>query len=126
MTADPSFREFLAGLADDEGLLPPWTRWWPDVSALFPDAQVRAAVEGEQPRLPLTYFGADVPTPAGWRSLPAAYLGFGETYAEEQTEARDRGWPLETLPGLHLHQLVDPAAVTDALLRLEAAIRTGS
>lgn len=125
-TAEPPFRDLLGELADDEGLLPPWTLWWPDVTPLFPDPQARAAVEAEQPRLPLAYFDAEVPTPDGWRSLPAAYLGFGDTYAEEQAEAHRRGWPLETMPGLHLHQLVDPVAVSDALLRLEAALQTGS
>ena len=121
-TAEPPFRDFLESLADDQGVLPPWTRWWPDVSPLFPDPQVRAAVEAEQPRLPLGYFDAEVPTPSGWWSLPAAYLGFGDTYADEQADARHRGWPVETLRGLHLHQLVDPVAVTEALLRLEETL----
>lgn len=125
-TAEPPFREFLTGLADDHGGLPPWTRWWPDVGPLFPDPQTAAGVEAEQPRLPLAYFDAEVPTPGGWESLPAAYLGFGDTYAEEQAQAARRGWPSENLPGQHLHQLVDPVAATDALLRLTAAISTGS
>jgi pimeloyl-ACP methyl ester carboxylesterase len=119
-TAPPGFRAQLGGLADDEGRLPPWTRWWPDLdlSELFPDEGSRAAVEAEQRRLPLSYFDAEVPSPAGWERLPAAYLGFGETYVDERTQAEARGWPVETLPGLHLHQLVDPGGVADALLRL--------
>lgn len=122
-TAEPPFREFLTVMADDHGVLPPWTRWWPGTHELFPDEAARVAVEAEQPRLPLVYFDAEVPTPAGWGSLPAAYIGFGETYAEEQAEAARRGWPLERLPGQHLHLLVDPVAVTEALL---ATIATGS
>ena len=47
-----------------------------------------------------------MPTPPGWERLPAAYLAFGDTYADERAEAVRRGWPVETLPGLHLHQLV--------------------
>jgi hypothetical protein len=124
-TAEPAFRDFLVSRADEEGLLPPWTRWWgDDIGALFPDDSTRAAVEAEQPRLPLAYFDAEVPTPTGWEALPAAYLGFGDAYTGEQAEAARRGWPLETMPGQHLHQLVDPVAVTDALLRL--TISTGS
>jgi hypothetical protein len=125
-TAEPPFRELLTGLADDRGVLPPWTRWWPDTGELFPDPQTAASVEAEQPRLPLAYFDAEVPTPGGWRSLPAAYLGFGDTYVQEQAEAARRGWPLENLPGQHLHQLVDPPAVTEALLRLAATVSTGT
>jgi hypothetical protein len=48
----------------------------------------------------------------------AAYLGFGDTYAEEQALARARGWPVETRDGRHLHQLVDPVGVADLLVRL--------
>ena len=120
-TAEPAFREFLDSLADERGVLPPWTDWWPDVAPLFPDPLVRAAVEADEPRLPLAYFDAEVPTPSGWQSLPAAYLGFGDAYAEEQASAAQRGWPLTTLPGRHLHPLVDPAAVTTAILTLQSA-----
>ncbi|QWZ06955.1 hypothetical protein KRR39_15725 [Nocardioides panacis] len=118
--APPALREHLATLAGADGLLPPWTGWWPaaGLDELFPDAGSRAAVEGEQRRLPLSYFAAEVPSPAGWERLPAAYLGFGDTYAEERAEAVARGWPTRTLPGGHLHQLVDPAGVAAAVLRL--------
>jgi hypothetical protein len=116
----------LRRMADEDGLLPPWTSWWPDAdtAALFPDAATRAAVEAEQPRLPVSYFDKHVPTPPGWVGLLAAYLGFGDTYAEEQTWARRRGWPVETVAGRHLHQLVDPDGVAEAVLRLAATLRT--
>ncbi|NUR07820.1 MAG: hypothetical protein HOQ45_12540, partial [Nocardioidaceae bacterium] len=101
--------------ADADGLLPPWTEWWPseDTAVLLPDGTVRAAVEREQRRLPLAYFEAAVPSPPGWRDLPAAYLAFGEAYAEETARARASGWRVEVLPGEHLHLVVDPEAVAD-------------
>jgi hypothetical protein len=36
-----------------DGLLPPWTSWWPeeDAAALFPDRQSRYRIEAEQRRL---------------------------------------------------------------------------
>jgi Alpha/beta hydrolase family len=116
-TAPAPFREFLAGLADDDGLLPQWTRWWPaeDLAGLFPDGEARASVEAEEPRLPLAYFDAAVPSPSVWRSLPAAYLAFGETYGTERALAEQRGWPVVTLPGEHLHLLTDPEGVAAAL-----------
>jgi hypothetical protein len=116
-TAPPRFREFLATLAGDDGLLPVWTRWWPpeEVEGLFPDVGSRVAVEAEQARLPLGYFDGEVPSPPGWEHLPAAYLAFGDTYDEERAAAGRRGWPTERLSGGHLHQLVDPPAVTAAL-----------
>jgi hypothetical protein len=112
----PGRREMLGRLADADGLLPPWTRWWDaDVSALFPSDAVRSAVEREQRRLPLSYFEQAAPVPPDWDLLPAAYLAFGETYAQERADAEGRGWPVGTLPGEHLHMLIDPAAVAVAI-----------
>jgi hypothetical protein len=121
-------RDHLAGLADADGVLPPWTRWWPepDVAALFPDPVTRHDVGAEQPRLPLAYFDAEVPTPPGWERLPAAYLAFGDGYADERAEAVRRGWPVSTLPGGHLHMLVDPSGVADALTDLVERWGTGA
>lgn len=112
--------EHLAGLVGDDGLLPPWTEWWPEaeIRGLLPDDEARGAVQREQRRLPLAYFRDSVPSPPGWERLPAAYLAFGDTYAEERAEAERRGWPTETLPGGHLHQIVEPAAVAATLTRL--------
>ena len=62
-----------------------------DLTQLFPDEGTRAAVEAEQRRLPLSYFDAEVPSPAGWERLPAAYLAFGDTYADERAEAGGTG-----------------------------------
>jgi len=119
-TAPAELRAMLAGLADGAGLLPPWTSWWPteDVSGLFPDAETRRRVEDEQARLPLSYFDGRVPSPPGWESLPAAYLAFGETYRDEHAEAVRRGWAVRSLPGEHLHMLVDPRAVVEALVEV--------
>jgi hypothetical protein len=116
-TAPSALREALANMAGPDSLLPGWTRWWSeeDLEVLLPDAGTRALVEAEQTRLPLSYFEADVPSPAGWQQLPAAYLAFGDTYAAERATAKRRGWPVETLAGGHLLQLVDPEGVCTAL-----------
>ncbi len=116
--APPGMLDFLGSLADADGMLPPWTQWWEDVADLFPDDATREAVEREQPRLPLGYFTSRIPVPTSWTNRPAAYLGFGETYAEERDRARREGWQTRTLTGGHLHQLHDPAAVGRAVLDL--------
>lgn len=115
--------EQLARMVGRDGRLPVWTSWWPDadVAGLFASPAARSAVEQGQPRLPLDHLRGSVPTPRGWDALPCAYLGFGDTYAAEQSRATGRGWPLAVLPGRHLHQLVDPEAVAERLVALRAA-----
>ena len=88
---------------------------------VFPDAETRAEVEAEQPRLPLSYFRARLRVPDGWARRPCAYLAFGDTYAEEVAFAREHGWPVTVLDGRHLHQLHDPAAVGAAVVALARA-----
>ncbi len=118
--APQSLVEGLRTLADPTGLLPPWTRWWPEdeVAELFGDLASRTRVESEQPRALLSYFEQTLPVPPGWDGLPAAFLAFGDTYAQERQDAKDRGWAVRTLSGGHLHQLVAPGEVAAALLAL--------
>jgi len=120
--APPHLYEFLRGRADADSRLPPWTEWWDDEASagLFPDAAAQHEVEAEQPRLPLSYFADSVPVQPGWDDEPCAYLAFGDTYASEREQAEARGWPVRTLPGRHLHMLLDPAGVATAIVELLA------
>lgn len=118
------FYAFIAGKADSSGMLPPWTQWWDDedLSGLFPDARTRADVESEQRRLPLTYFEESVPVPPGWPDRPGGYLAFGDSYDSDRAAAAALGWPVTTLPGKHLHMLVNPPQVAAAITGLVAKI----
>lgn len=122
--APPELLDFLRARAGDGGLLPRWTDWWDpaEVAALFPGPAVRERVERVQQRLPVRYFEHTLPVPAGWDDRPAAYLAFGDTYAPERAAAADRGWPARTMPGRHLHMLLEPAAVATQLEGLLAEI----
>jgi hypothetical protein len=122
--APPSMLRFLAGLADDEGLLPPWSRWWDeaDLVRLFPNDSWRERVRAAEPRLPLSYFEGSVRVPERWAAGPCAYLAFGRTYGDELSLARRHGWPTEVIRGGHLQLLHDPQAVVDAILRLLARL----
>ena len=120
--APPAFLDLLTGLADADGLLPPWTHWWDDTDGLFPDDGTRATVEAGQPRLPLSYFRSTVDVPAGWERAPSGYLAFGDTYADEAARARAWGWPARRLAGGHLHLLHDPPATAAALLGLTRSL----
>ncbi len=58
-----------------------------------PDLLARRAVADEEPRLPLAY-------------------------DETAQDARERGWDVEQVAGLHLHQLVDPDGVTERIVSM--------
>jgi len=91
------------------------------MNELVPDEAARAALVRELPSLPLSYFEQIVPSPADWERVPSGYLLFSEAYKEAAAEARARGWRVEEISGAqHLHTVVAPGAVTDALLRLAA------
>ncbi|WP_426502118.1 alpha/beta hydrolase [Dactylosporangium sp. McL0621] len=117
--ATPERVEVLRGLARD-GRLPRWTDWWEDVTPLFPDAETQREVSQEQPRLPLSYYTEPIANPPGWAALPCGYILFSPAYEPVAADARERGWPVVELPGRHFHQLVDPDAVTAAVVALAA------
>jgi hypothetical protein len=119
-TVPGDFYRFVAAKADAGGMLPVWMEWWDeaDRTVLFPDAQVRARVERQQRRLPLSYFQDSVPAPQGWDALPCAYLAFGRTYESELDHARSLGWPVHRLDGEHLEMVVHPEEVAETIIAL--------
>ena len=121
---DAAFLAVLRDLATG-GMVPPWPAWWPQeaMAELIPDERTRRLVLGEARPLPLAYFEEVLPPqPASWPSCRPGYLKFSEGYVDLAREAADRGWPVSELPGEHLHMLVDPAAVADAIVGLVADI----
>lgn len=121
--APPWFLEQLRALAAD-GRLPPWSGWWGEeaMRELVPDEGLRHALGGEMPSLPLSYFEDRVPSPPGWDRVPCAYLLLSDAYRDAADEATARGWPVETIEGGgHLHLVVAPDQVAEALIRLAQA-----
>lgn len=118
--APPEFLPFLEGKVEADGRLPQWSRWWDedDIAGLFPDEQTRRLLTAQEPRLPLAYYREVVPAPAGWADRRCAFLQFSAAYAEPAGQARSLGWPVRTVPGEHLHQVVEPDAIARALLDL--------
>ncbi|WBB91321.1 alpha/beta hydrolase [Verrucosispora sp. WMMC514] len=119
--ASPERLAYLRSVAT-EGRLPQWTTWWEEeaVASLLPDPRTRSMVSAEQPRLPLSYYEQQFPVPAGWDDRPCGYLLFGPPYDRMAQESRTRGWSVAEVPGGHLHQLVDPDAVTARILTITA------
>jgi hypothetical protein len=122
MLGPPAFMEQLRAMAAD-GVLPPWSRWFgaDAMRELVPDERLRADLEAEMPRLPLSYFEAAVPLPDAWPDRrPCGYLLLSAEYEQSAAGARAYGWPVIEIHGVrHLAIATDPIPVTAALLELE-------
>jgi hypothetical protein len=113
----------LRSLAPD-GVLPPWSDWFgPGVMReLVPDDAKRAVVTAELPSLPLSYFEARVPVPAGWVAAPGGYVLLSEeAYGGQAAAAAARGWPVVRLRGAHLDIVTRPAEVAEAIVHVAVA-----
>jgi hypothetical protein len=115
--ATDEFLEFLRGLANG-GMLPPWSDWFGPESMreLIPDDRKRDLVGAELPSVPLSYFEARVPVPAGWASTKCGYVLLSEAYAGQSDKAAASGWPVARLTGKHFDIVTRPDAVADAIL----------
>ncbi|HEY3956145.1 MAG TPA: alpha/beta fold hydrolase [Streptosporangiaceae bacterium] len=122
---DEAFLPFVRDLADG-GLVPSWPQWWPaaELAPLFPDLATRERVSREAAPLPLAFFEEMLPPlPEEWRSCRCAFLRFSEGYQQPARQAAARGWPVRELPGDHLHMLVAPAAVAEAITSLAGTLQ---
>ncbi len=110
----------LRELTGPDGLLPPWTEWFDEatVAALLPDPRLRAtgdrraAAPAAHPLHPAATRAARL-GPAAVR-VPPLLRGV----PTGRGEPRARGWPVGSLAGGHLHQVVAPGAVAQWLVRV--------
>ncbi|GAA1477617.1 hypothetical protein GCM10009623_20630 [Nocardioides aestuarii] len=108
--------DFLRAREQPDGLLAPWTRWWPEEDVLTVAGDHLELLRADEPRVSLRLLLQDPPAPTGWLEHRSGYLGFGDTYADQQALVAAHGWEVRRLDGTHLHLLTDPATVAEALL----------
>jgi hypothetical protein len=112
------FFEELRLLYEGGGAYPNWTD--AGLERLVPDTAMRRRVLDEMRPQPWRFWTESVPAFEGWDAAPCAFLRFypNPGYDDAAREAKERGWPCAEIRGHHFHMLVDPAAVTDAILDL--------
>jgi hypothetical protein len=118
----PSRRAFLDSLANEEGLLLPWSQWWKDpqfagimgVDRLARDAKAFALFETELPRMARSWFD-DAIDLAAWDHVPAGYIQTCSYFDPAAEDALRRGWPVKRLNGTHLHPTLAPDETAAAI-----------
>ncbi len=103
-----------------DATIPAPTGSWDEgtMRALVPDDGLRRRLEEEMPSLPMAYFSEAIPVPTRWPDAPCAYILFSEAYEPVAADARFRGWPTRRIAGEHLHIVVDPESVAQALIEM--------
>jgi pimeloyl-ACP methyl ester carboxylesterase len=113
---DPEFAAQLRGCLAAGGRFPTWNA--EDLRAVIPDDRLRQRMVAELRPRPLAFFQEPIPGFAHGPDAPCAYLQFSAPYARAAWHARRASWAYRELEAGHFHMLVDPAAVTNALLEL--------
>jgi hypothetical protein len=116
-TVPPGLAAQLREMADAQGWLPPWPRWWGQeaFAGLIPDPAMRERFAAGCPRLPLAMFEEVHPPAPAWPDAAGGYLLLSEAYEPAAAEAAALGWPCERLITDHLAPLTRPAPVAIAL-----------
>jgi pimeloyl-ACP methyl ester carboxylesterase len=119
-TAPPDLAAQLRGMADSQGWLPPWSRWWgeEELAALLPDPVLRQRFAAECPRLPLALFEEAHPLIPGWPNAPGGYLQLSEAYDGEAATAGELGWPVRKQLSHHLGLLTAPGQIASEIREL--------
>ena len=118
-----ALHEFIAGLADEDGLLPPWSQWFRKdlhrsrlvgIDSLALDAASFESFEMDLPRMTLDWFD-DVIDLAPWGHVAAGYIQLSAIYDHAAEEALRRGWPIRRMQGTHLHPTLKPDETAAAI-----------
>jgi len=119
----PALLEFIKGIADETGTLPPWSRWFANdalraslvgIDVLQRDAQEFARFEQGLPRLRVDWFNDNIEL-CHWDHVPAGYIQASQIYDHATAEARRRGWPVAHLNGTHLDPTLRPVEMSEAI-----------
>ena len=116
-TVDPEFHAFVKTLPLDNGLLPPWHKWWP--RDVFEGTNISPALKAdildEIPRLRLEWFADHFDMPS-WAETKRGYLRTSPVFANEAKMAEERGWTVIKLKGTHMHPAIEPIETAKAIM----------
>jgi hypothetical protein len=129
----PSFRKYINGLADGDGELPPWSRWFSNdprrerlvgIDILRSREKDFAIFESELPQMNLRWFDDEIEL-RSWDHVPAGFVQTSAIYEHAAEEALRRGWPVRRLSGTHLHPTLQPEETAAAIAETARELVSG-
>jgi hypothetical protein len=94
---------------------PNWS--FDDLQEVLPDEPLRRQLVTEIRPRGAAFFTEPIPMFDGWPDAPCTYIQFSAAYQRPAARARQAGWQTYELEAGHFHMLVDPAAVTDLIVK---------
>jgi hypothetical protein len=88
-----------------------------DLQEVIPDESLRQQMVAEIRPRGLSFFTEPIPAFSGWPDAPCVYIRFSAPYERPAALARQAGWTTYELEAGHFHMLVDPAIVTEMILK---------
>jgi hypothetical protein len=88
-----------------------------DLRDIIPDEPLREQMIAEIRPRGLAFFTEPIPVFSRWPDAPCAYIRFSAPYERPAAQARQAGWPTYEMEAGHFHMLVDPLAVTSAIVK---------
>jgi len=112
---DPDWAEQFQEELERGGRFPNWSM--EDLRDVIPDESLRKQMVAEIHARGLSFFTEPIPVVSGWPDAPCVYIRFSAAYNRPAARARQAGWPTHELEAGHFHMLVDPAAVTEMIVK---------
>jgi hypothetical protein len=116
--SDPAWTKFLRSHEQDDGMLAPWSTWWPREEIQAAVGEHWDLLSTHEPRVPLRLLIEEPPAPQDWLSRRSGYVAFGDGYAEQASLVEASGWEVRRLAGEHLHLLTAPGEVAETVLEV--------
>jgi hypothetical protein len=113
----------MRALLASGGSFPNWSD--DDLREIIPDDSVRQKLLAELHPRGRAFWEEAIPVFADFPDAPCAYLQFSPPYERAAEYARQHNWSVRKMDAAHFHMLVDPIAVTDAVLDLVNTVGAG-
>jgi len=112
---DPEWAEQFQVELERGERFPNWSM--EDLRDVIPDESLRKQTVTEIRPRGLSFFTEPIPVFSGWPDAPCVYIRFSAPYERPAAQAKQAGWPTYELEAGHFHMLVDPATVTEMIVK---------